>query len=269
MVTFVLSSRLGRLFQAFCSWALSQRQTLVTLGDLDLDRLQPESVKGNVLLDLEDIFQLECLIKIPTRTKALLDVILTNKLEMFDQSGVIEFGLSDNQMSYTFLKPNLKHHPAKVISFRNTKHLDLDALRADVDSLMRTLELDNCESTQEQYNRWHNALTEALDRHMPIKKLRVRERDAPFIIREWRAAIREKRKYAKCHKKLQTDEIDQLRKKWRNIATSIRRKSIKQNWRERFDDLRTNPRTFFKTFTPFLRDEGCGETVIHLIKGRR
>lgn len=78
------------------SWALSQRQTLVTFGDLNLDRLQPESAKGKVLLDLEDIFQLECLIKEPTRKKALLHVILTNKPEMFDQSGVIEFGLSDH-----------------------------------------------------------------------------------------------------------------------------------------------------------------------------
>lgn len=131
---------------SFHSWALSQRQTLVTRGDLNLDRLQPESAKRRVLLDLEDIFRLECLIKEPTRKKALLDVILTNKPEMFDQSGVVEFGLSDHQMIYTFLKPNVKHHPAKVISFRSTKHLDPEALRADVSSRMRTLELDTCES---------------------------------------------------------------------------------------------------------------------------
>ena len=53
----------------------------------------------------------------------------------------------------------------------NTKVLDPEALRADVSSRMRTLEIDTCESTQEQYNRWHNALTEVLDRYMPIKKL--------------------------------------------------------------------------------------------------
>ena len=102
---------------------------------------------------------------------------------------------------------------------------------------------------------------------MPIKKLRVREKDTPYIIREWKEAIRKKRKYAKYHKKLQTEESDQLRKKWRNIATGIRRKAIKQYWKERCDELRTNPRTFFKTFTPFLRDKGCGEAAIHLKEG--
>ena len=114
---------------------------------------------------------------------------------------------------------------------------------------------------------WHNALTEVLDRHMPIKKLRVRKKDAPYITREWKEAIRKKRKYAKRHKKLQTEESDQLRKKWRNIATSIRRKAIKQYWKERSDEHRTNPRTFFKTLTPFLRDKGCGEAAVHLKEG--
>ena len=102
---------------------------------------------------------------------------------------------------------------------------------------------------------------------MPIKKLRVREKGVPYITREWKEAIRKKRKYAKRHQKLQTEESDQLRKQWRNIATSIRRKAIRRYWKERSDELRTNPRTFFKTFRPFLRDKGCGEAAIHLIEG--
>ena len=70
-----------------------------------------------------------------------------------------------------------------------------------------------------------------------------------------------------CKKKLQTEESDQLRKKWRNIATSIRRKAIKQYWKERSGELRTIPRTFLKTLTPFLRDKGCCDAAIHLKEG--
>ena len=118
---------------------------------------------------------------------------------------------------------------------------------------------------------WSNPRNRARDflpyMHMPIKKLRVREKDAPYITREWKEAIRKKRKYAKRHQKLQTEESDQLLKQWRNIATSIRRKAMKQYWKERSDELRTNPRTFFKTFTPFLRNKGFGEAAIHLMEG--
>ena len=52
--------------------------------------------------------------------------------------------------------------------------MDPEALRADVSSRMRTLELDTCESTQEQYNRWHKVLTEVLDRYRPSKNATIR-----------------------------------------------------------------------------------------------
>ena len=129
-------------------------------------------------------------------------------------------------------------------------------------------ELIYCKNHQYWSNSRDRARAFLPSRHMPIKKLRVREKDAPYITREWKEAIRKKRKYAKCHQKLQTEESDQqLRKQWRNIATSIRRKAIKQYWKEISDELRTNPRTFFKTFTPFLRDKCFGEEAIHLMEG--
>ena len=68
------------------------------------------------------------------------------------------------------------------------------------------------------------------------------EKRTPLISPENARKLSEKkRKYVKRRKKLQTEENDQLWKKWRNIATSIRRKAIKQYWTERSDELRTNP----------------------------
>ena len=219
------------------SWALSQRQSVITLGDLNLDKLKPNSTEGKILGDIEDIFQLKCLIeeatRITTTSRTLIDVILTNKPELFDTAGVIDFGLSDHAMIYGFLKPKVKHHPAKVISFRSTKNLDPDAMRGDLNEAMTALELDNSMSAQEQYNRWHIEMIKVLDKHMPVRKMRVRERDAPYITREWKEAIRNKRKYAKHHKKLQTEESGQMMRKWRNIASHLRRNAIKQYWREK------------------------------------
>ena len=54
------------------------------------------------------------------------------------------------------------------------------------------------------------------------------EKRTPLISPENATKLSEKkRKYAKRRRKLQTEESDQLRKKWRNIATSIRKKSHK------------------------------------------
>ena len=39
-------------------------------------------------------------------------------------------------------------------------------------------------------------------------------------------------------------------------ATKQRRLAIKEYWRTKSEDLRRNPRDFFKTFKPFLSDKG-------------
>ena len=110
-------------------------------------------------------------------------------------------------------------------------------------------------------------MTEVLDKHMPIKKMRVRERDEPYMTSEWKEAIRTKRKYAKLHSRYQTEESGELMRKWRNNATRIRRKAIKQYRRERSEDRRTNPRSFFRTFTPFLKEKNNGSSVIMIKEG--
>ena len=132
---------------------------------------------------------------------------------------------------------------------------------------MSSLEFDSPATAQEQYNTWYNQMIKILNIHMPVKKMRVRERDAPYMNRGWKEAIRKKRKYAKRHNKLRTEESGQQIRKWRNIATRLRRNAIKQYWRDKSADLKDDPRSFYKTFTPFLRDKNSGDEVISLEEG--
>ena len=61
---------------------------------MNLDRLKPENKSGKLLRDLEEIYELECMIDQATRvtrtTQTLLDVILTNKADLFSCSGAVE-----------------------------------------------------------------------------------------------------------------------------------------------------------------------------------
>ena len=111
-------ARLKDELNSIHAWALSQRQTIITLGDLNLDRLKRNSsTSGKILIDLEDVF---CLMNEPTRvtltSQTLVDVILTNKPESTQFAGVTDFGLSDHRMVYVFLKSKVKRHTTKVIS---------------------------------------------------------------------------------------------------------------------------------------------------------
>ena len=171
------------------TWALEQRQTVMILGDLNMNKCKPNSTDGKVVKDLEDIFDLQCLIKDYTRitpaNKTLIDVLLTNRSDLFDITGVVDFGLSDHALIYSFLKPRVKIYPSKIIMFRSFKDLNEDSFKSDVPQAMTNVDLNNISSSNDQYSPWHKEITKVLDRHMPIKKMRVRERDVPYITLEW------------------------------------------------------------------------------------
>lgn len=89
-----------------CNWASLQSNTVVVIGDLNLDRLRPDKPKGNILLDLENKQGFKCLITKSTRvenwdamvTETLIDVLLSNKPELFKYSGKYYLFLSDHAL---------------------------------------------------------------------------------------------------------------------------------------------------------------------------
>ena len=68
---------------SLCMWAELQKQTWILMGDLNLNRLDVNGREGKILKDLEDSFNLKCLITSPTRITnkpcTLIDVPLTNR----------------------------------------------------------------------------------------------------------------------------------------------------------------------------------------------
>ena len=99
-----------------------------TITDLNLDGLKlNSSTDGKPLNYVEDIFEITCIISEHTRisltSRTLIDAILTSEFETAKKEGVIDFGRSVHALIYTFLKPRVKHHAAKAITFRNIKNL--------------------------------------------------------------------------------------------------------------------------------------------------
>jgi tRNA A37 methylthiotransferase MiaB len=70
------------------------------------------------------------------------------------------------------------------------------------------------------------------------------------MTREWKNAIKAKRRFSKKFSKNPTQENFELKRKWRNEATKQRRTAIIAYWKKVSDNI--NSRDFYKTFTPFL-----------------
>ena len=155
-------------------------------------------------------------------------------------------------MIYGFLNGTVNKHPSKVIEFRSTKNLDVEALKKEIYWLPQ-----DCQNicVNDQYAHWLTKFKKILDKHMPLRKMKVRKYDAQYMTPEWKEAIRKKRKYAKKFRKDNSMENWEQMKKWRNNATRLRRQAIKKYWKNKSEELKKNPGKFYKTFMPFIKSK--------------
>ena len=193
--------KLEEEFNSLCMWATMECNTLILTGDLNLDRLRPERTEGKILLSLEEVYGLECLIKDPTRitptSETLLDVILTNKPELFKTSGVLNPEMSDHHLVYWIMKERVSQHERKVVTFRSTRTLDVEKLNEDLSCAPWNV-MDTFDTLDEKYLLWESLLNTIVEKHMPTKRMRFRKVDVPYMTPEWKRAIKMKRIVDRC-----------------------------------------------------------------------
>ena len=174
--------KLEEEFNSLCMWATMECNTPILTGDLNLDRLRPERTEGKILLSLEEVYGLECLIKDPTRimptSETLLDVILTNKPELFKTSGALNPEMSDHHLVYGIMKERVSQHERKVVTFRSTRTLDVEKLNEDLSCAPWNV-MDSFDTLDEKYLFWESLLNAIVEKHMPTKRMRFRKVDVP------------------------------------------------------------------------------------------
>lgn len=93
-----VEEEMNDLFQ----WSCLQKQGIVILRDLNMDRLKPGQGEEKMLRDLEEVYNLSCLITEPTTVTmhscTLLDVLLTNSPKLFNRCRVYNPEISDLYM---------------------------------------------------------------------------------------------------------------------------------------------------------------------------
>ena len=160
-------------------------------------------------------------------------------------------------------------YESKVLTVRSYKELNEKDLQTDLDvaswhECKRHLRLNRRCRLHAAY--WNTLLSSIINDHTPLKKMRVRAVDVPYMTLEWKKATRKKRRYAKRYARNPTEENRGLMKTWRNNATRPQRRAIKEYWNKKADDLKTNPKNFYSTFKPFLhpKSKKCENVLFNL-----
>ncbi|XP_014673473.1 PREDICTED: uncharacterized protein LOC106813766 [Priapulus caudatus] len=244
--------------------SMQHHENLLLIGDLNFDMLRPE--KSQTLKDICDVFDLANLIKTPTCfTKncdpSLVDVILTNRYRSFKKSMSCDIGLSDcHHIIACVMKCKIKPRSQTQIRYRCFKNLDESELVGDVGRapLHVAHVFDDIDDVY-----WAHGvmLGEVIDRHIPIKVKKTREKTAPFMNGELKKAINFKKKlwriFLKCKSKKNWENF----RIQRNKVTKLKRESVNTYFMERCAGG-PKSRDFWPTIKPFLsKGASSGEDV--------
>ena len=113
-------------------------------------------------------FGLECLIKKPTcfqsKNPSCIDLILTNKKDLFKNSNVLEVGISEHHsLIITTLKNQLVKGNAKTKLYRDYNEFNMDNFKAELDHKLKS-------GIVTEYSNFQNIFIHVLNNHAKANK---------------------------------------------------------------------------------------------------
>ena len=162
---------------------------IILLGNTNCDLTkrienQPIENDGRHTSEVYDLFSFKQLIQEPTRvssaTSTLIDHIATTSPENIVDSGVLQVSMSDHYLVYCLRKLNgacRKDH--KVIKTRSMKNFDETAFLADVSRINWDGVVSRPVDINVLVDDWSILFSMIIDKHAPIKSMRVSEKYCP------------------------------------------------------------------------------------------
>ena len=154
---------------------------------------------------------------------SLIDDILTTAPRKSSSSGSVNVGLSDSHnMIYTTLKLKAPILPPKTITYRNYKCFQEDLYIEDVKRIPVTA-CQIFDDPTDNYWALQPLLTDVINEHAPLKTVRVRATEVPFMNRKLKRAVRNKMRLFNAYRKHPIPRNWEKYRLQRNLTVTIRR----------------------------------------------
>ena len=219
--------------------ALTMRKHVVVCGDVNVNLLNTSHAQTIFLSEYIATRDLLQPIVSPTRitnhSATLIDIFLVSAREIVKSATVIDLGISDHaaiSLNLSWRKPKLL---PQMIEYRSFKAFDPDKFRQDLlEAPWSVLEI--FDDTDDKIDYFNKIFTQTLNKHAPLRKLRVEKNGSPWVTSDIRDQMDIRRKLLR-HFRLTRSENDwELYGRQRNKVTALLRNS-KSNY---FSNLITN-----------------------------
>ena len=179
----------------------------------------------NLIWKFCEIYSLTNLIKVPTCFKNPLnpnsiDVVLSNRAGSFQNSAIIETGLSDrHKMTTTVLNSFFQKQSPITIRYRDYRNFEIDIFRRE---LLKAL---NCHNKRGMtYDIFEGIFVRLHSSHAPLKEMYVRANGASFMNKTLSKAFMTRSRLRNKFLNNPSLENESNYKKYRNHCTSLVRK---------------------------------------------
>ena len=162
---------------------MTKYENFILLGDFNSE------IKENSMSDFCELYNFKNLISGPTCFKSVanpssIDVILTNKSRSFQNSAILETGLSDHhKMVITVMRSFFPKQDPIVIKYRDYKKFDTLAFKMELKNRLENM------NENALYQVFESIFIELLNKHAPMKQKCVRSNNAPFMNKIFSKAI--------------------------------------------------------------------------------
>ena len=247
---------------------LAKRKEIIFAGDYDMNmNLSPDNVHGphQALSNFCDQFCLTNVIREPTRitsrSESLLDAILVSHPERFAYYGNLKLGLSDHDLVFAVCKQKLPKPKARILDYRSTKDLNANVFITD----LKDVQWDSAyafDNPDDVLSHWAALLQQVIDKHAPVKRMRLRFKQPPWINPIIRKEMRHRNRLYKRFRRAPTDANWDLYRLQRNILSAMKRKDVKEFCAQAASDTSQGAvSSFLKKMKPLLPgDNACSDT---------
>ena len=163
--------------------ALSLNRDIVLTGDMNCNLLT-DNPKGNALRSFCADINSTQLIDKPTRvtktSSTLVDVVMVSNPELVKTSDVIDLTISNHFLVFAVL--NLKQpkaSPSYIIT-RSFKNYSSEKFANDISTIPWDV-LDLLPTVDEKLDAFNDLFLTCLDKHAPVKKIRIKHKACPFM----------------------------------------------------------------------------------------
>ena len=199
----------------------SSYEKVLLAGDFNID------VEEDILEEFLFEQNIKSLVKEKTCFKSMenpscIDLFLTNSVHSFQNTTVVETGLSDfHKMAVTVMKTTFPKAEPQVHYYRDYKNFDLYNFRTDLREELRKI-------SEKDYLHFEIVFLEVLERHAPMKKKILRANNKPYMTKALRKAIMRRSALRTKFLKSRSDEDHKIFKKQKNFTNRLAKKERSQ-----------------------------------------